>query len=162
MADAIGSVRRVFAPLHDLKPSAIKELNMQLSGRPATFVAALAAFGSVASAILLVRLGAFIAQFTGAGATSSLRSDGVLLSIGALAAVNVLFLAWYLTPHLVHRVQPLRPLHSAITPGTTAAKHERKKQETPAHHLLAARASLILLYLLPLLALALLLLSLPV
>jgi hypothetical protein len=135
---------------------------MQLTRRPATFVAVLAAFGCIASALLLVRLVAFIAQFTGAGASPSLRSDGVLLSIGALGAVNVLFLAWYLTPHLVHRVQPLRPLHSAVAPGTTEAQHERKKQETPTHHLLASRASLILLYLLPLLALALLLLSLPV
>ncbi|HEV8190472.1 MAG TPA: hypothetical protein VGP82_03165 [Ktedonobacterales bacterium] len=135
---------------------------MQLTRRPATFVAALAAFGSVASVILLVRLGAFIAQFTGTGATSSLRRDGVLLSIGALGAVNVLFLVWYLTPHLVHRVQPLRPLHSAIAPRTTQAQHERKMQETPTHHLLAARGSLILLYVLPLLALALLVLSLPV
>ena len=95
---------------------------MQLTRRPATFVAALAALGSIASAVLLVRLVAFIAQFTGAGigadATLSLRSVGVLLSIGALGAVNVLFLVWYLTPHLAHRVQLLRPLHSAIVPGT--------------------------------------------
>jgi hypothetical protein len=129
---------------------------MQLTRRPATVVAVLAALGSIASAVLLVRLVAFIAQFTGAGATPSLRSDAMLLSIGALGAVNLLFLAWYLTPHLVHRVQPLRPLHSAVVPGTSQAQLERKKQQTPTHHLLAARGSLILLYLLPLLALALL------
>jgi len=131
---------------------------MQLTRRPATVVALLAAVGSIISIMLLVRLVAFIVQFSGtdATATPSLRTDGVLLSIGALGAVNLLFLAWYLTPHLIHRVRPLRPLHSAITPGVTEAEHERRKQETPAHRLLASRAGLILLYLLPLLALGVL------
>ncbi len=126
---------------------------MQLARRPATFVALLAVLGCAISAALLVRLVGFIAQFSGSGATPSLRTDGVLLSIGALGAVNLLFLVWYLTPHLVHRVKPLRPLHSAVSPGAGAVEHERHKRETPTHRLLASRASLIALYLLPLLAL---------
>jgi hypothetical protein len=134
---------------------------MQLARRPATFVALLAALGTIVSAALLVRLTIFITQLTGTGATQALYSDGVLLSIGALGAVNLLFLVWYLTPHLVHRVRPLRPLHSAVSPGTSVAEHERHKQETPKHRLLASRASLILVYFLPLLALALLFLPIP-
>ncbi len=129
---------------------------MHLARRPATVVALLAALGCIVSAVLLVRLAAFIAQFTGTGAPASLRTDGVLLSSGTLGAVNVLYLAWYLTPHLVHRMQPLRPLHSAVVPGTTKAEYERKKQQTPKYRLLASRGSLILLYLLPLLALGVL------
>jgi hypothetical protein len=139
---------------------------MQLTHRPVTVVALLAALGCLASALLLVRLVAFVAQVAGAGGTAggtvppSLRSDGVLLSIGALGAVNLLFLAWYLTPHLVHRVRPLRPLHSAVPPGATAAERERHVRQMPTRRLLASRLGLILVYLSPLLALAAL--SLPV
>jgi small-conductance mechanosensitive channel len=137
----------------------------EFARRPHSLVALLALCGTLASGVLLVLLLLFwptssSSPSAGAGhttpSTAAWRMWGVNVSLATFLVAGLLFLVWYLSPHLVHRVPALRPLNSAVAPGTTVAAREQRARKTPPLARWGVRMLLTLLLVAPLLAAALL------
>jgi hypothetical protein len=129
----------------------------EFARRPQSVVAVLALVGALASGSILVVLVLLVWPVArGAQIATSARTWSLTLSLATCLVVALLLLVWYLSPHLVHRVRVLRPLKSAVAPGTSVAAQAEHARATPSLLRLTVRGLLVLLVVAPVLAAALL------
>jgi hypothetical protein len=125
--------------------------NRDLPRRPHTVVTIFALLGLVASGLLVALVVRWPVPATPA-VDAQHAMTALLISLTALLVVSLLFLVWYLSPHLVHRVVVLRPLNSAVPPGTSLKQRTFHVRATPPALRLVVRATLTALYLAPVVA----------